>query len=557
MVRKLVFSPNNNRTRVWLLFVLGLFVFGVQCTFVTARTNGQCLNDGDCRARGPSFAQTRCSAVGICEQVVLPEAGAVSGGPCTTNAECNQRLSTKARCVASQCVSITNASCQTVDGDPTDPNAIFVGVLTPRSGPNGDFGLNQYAVVKSAAAEWQSSLSGVAGAHSFVAIGCDEISNTPSATSFLSATIQASAIFGPIYDADFEQALPIATANGTFLFGSRVDDPKLSTMAGIGKTIWSSAPNRKIQVKYFQNLINILEPSVRSTFSITTGDIKVAFLVGSDPSSSNFADAVEALPFTFNGKSLAQNQTNAKYVRVPVPISFSTDNIYSSAVSSLVADTANLPDLVLVAQEYDLLNLVRAIQNGWPTGKFPRFVFFTEDPAVDTELGLPQERFAGKLDFVKWSRSPAESTTASAFAVSYRTASGGDPAAYSEFLYDAFYENAYALQSILDANGNQLFSLDPGAYANAIAGFDAPGTLVNVGPGTTTPNNIVQMLGLLSSKGDADLDGASGPLEFDPAAGSPIQDAELDCITAGGQVKQSSVKFSGASGAASGTYSCL
>ena len=516
------------------------------CTLVTARTNGQCHDDSECRARGPSFASTRCSATGTCEVVTLPEAGQVVSGPCQNNKDCNVSLGKQARCASGQCVALTNDNCTVVDGDATDPNAIFLGVMTPLTGANAPYGQNQYAVVKAGAAEWASQLSGQANTHSFVTISCDELPDPSGTSTFLASQVQVAAIFGPIYDADFAQAVFAASLNGTFLIGPRVDDPNFSTFQGAGHTVWSFAPNRKLQVAYFQNLINILEPSVKATFSIS-GDMKVAMVIASDPSTTNFVNAVEST-LTFNTKTIAQNGSN--YVRVPVALDFTTANSYTAAVTALVSAA---PDLVIVPQEFDLVQFVRAVNTGWTGPKFPRFLFLTEDPAVDVEVLGINERFAGKLDMTTWQRTPQEMSNATAFAVGYRTVTNNDPAGYSEYLYDSFYESAYAMQAALDANGDRAFALDPSTYASAIAGFNAPGTLLSVGP-----TNVSQVLSDISGKVDVDLDGASGSLQFDPATGTPIANSVLNCIKASAtSVTSSGVTFDGKTGTPTGTYSCL
>lgn len=549
-------SDAVTRRRLLVCAVIGLLPLLIRCTLVTSKTDGQCFNDGECAARGPAFASTRCSATGTCELITLPEASADdAAGPCSTNKECNLRLNAKARCVTGVCQPLTNANCGAVDGDPTDENAVFVGVMTPRSGPNGAYGLNQYQVITTAAQEYNQAITGQTGTHPFVTIGCDELTDPAGTAAFLSTTVQVTTIFGPIYDQDFETAAPAASLNGTFLIGSRADDPLLSAVSGIAKNVWSFTPNRSIQAKYFQNLISTLEPSVRTTFSTPVGtDIKVAMVVTSDVSATNFAAAVEPT-LMFNGKTIAANGSNYERVNVPFSTTTANDSAYSAAVVSLL--TPPIPDLVILTQENELLNIVRAINSGWTGSKFPRFLLLTEDPAVESDAALAGEKFAGKTDFVTWTRSPQELTIAAAFGVDFRTAQGSDPATFSEPLYDSFYENAYALQSVLDTNNNETFSIDPGAYALAIAAFNGPGTPVNVGIGTATPNNVQQMLGLISAGTHADLDGASGPLTFSPTTGSPIQGASLGCIQAAGAVAQSGVTFDGTSGAATGTYSCL
>jgi hypothetical protein len=176
-----------------------------------------------------------------------------------------------------------------------------------------------------------------------------------------------------------------------------------------------------------------------------------------------------------------------------------------------------------------------------------------EDSQVDNDLMGLNERFAGRLDMVRWLQTSTEAATATAFDTAYRTASGQDAASLSESLYDSFYENAYALQSVLDSNGNTTLLFDPSAYAAAVIGFNAPGQAVTVGP-----SNIATTFPSIANKVDIDLDGASGPLEFDSTAGSPVQDAELRCFKANGTTSTASgVTFNGATGVATGTYTCL
>lgn len=530
------------------LGVLSILLAMVDCTAITSETNGQCLSDSDCRNRGAAFANTRCSAVGVCEGIKVPDVNLDGGVSCQTNAECNALLSTAARCASGTCVALTNGNCTVTSGDPNAPNARYVGVMTPRTGVNAQYGLNQYAVVTSAAAEWNSATAGQPDARPIVTIGCDELADPGGTSTFLATRLGVSTIFGPVYDINFAKAVAAANLSGTILVGPRANDPTMATYEGIGKTIWSQAPSRSIQARFLNNLVTAITPSVKASQSVT-GDMRVALLVatGEDTSSANFAASVEQT-LTFNGKSISAN--GASYKRVDVPVSFSTANKYVDAIAALVAAT---PDLVIVTQEYDLAALALAVNNGWTGPRFPRFVFFTEDPAVSNAVILPNQRFAGKLDLVTWSRSAQEVATASTFAVGYRTATGADPAPFSELLYDGFYANLYATQAVLNANGNSLGNLDPGAYANALVALGAPGAPLTVGPG-----DLASTLSTLTLQRDIDLDGASGPIEFDKAAGSPLQNAELRCIKAGGTgTSPSGVTFDAKTGATSGTYSCL
>jgi ABC-type branched-subunit amino acid transport system substrate-binding protein len=548
----------SQRTRIRVCSALAVAVSlctMVECTVITSETNGQCHSDADCRSRGPAFASTRCSAVATCEVVTVPDVAVDGGSACETNAQCNAALSAPARCANNRCIALTNTNCPSVNGDPTAPDAMFVGVMTPLTGVNGQFGLNQAAVIKTAAAEWNASIGKTPNTHPVVTINCDELADPGGTATFLATRVGVPVIFGPIYDGNFAKAVPAANLNGAILAGPRADDPTLSKLPGIGKTIWSWAPNRAFQARMLNDVISAITPSVRTTQAIPVGtDLKLALLVatGEDTSSANFAAAVVPT-LTFNGKSVAANGTN--YKRVDVPFSFSTANKYADALAALVAAK---PDVVIVTQEYDLAALAVAIGNGWSGAPFPRWVFLRDDPAADSQVFAKNQRLAGRLDILAWSISAREQQNAATFAVSYRSATSADPAPSSELFYDAFYSSAYAIQGVLAGNGGSLATLDPGAFAGALLGLNAPGTALDVGPGGGSPNNIATALSALAAKGDLDLEGASGPLEFDKPSGSPVQNAELRCIKAGAStVAVSGVTFDGKTGTGTGTYSCL
>lgn len=536
-----------------LAVAVSLFTM-VECTAITSETNGQCHSDADCRSRGPEFASTRCSAVATCEVVTVPNFASDGGSACQTNAECNAALSAPARCANNRCIALTNANCTSVTGDPTAPDAMFVGVMTPLSGVNGQFGLNQAAVITTAAAEWNASIGKTPNTHPVVTINCDELADPGGTATFLATRVGVSVIFGPIYDGDFAKAVPAANLNGTILAGGRADDPTILKLPGVGKTIWSWAPNRAIQARMLNNLITTIAASVRTTQAIPGGtDLRLALLVatGEDTSSANFAAAIEPT-LMFNGKSATANGAN--YKRADVPFSFSTANKYADALAALVAAK---PDLVIVTQEYDLAALALAISNGWSGAPFPRWVFLRDDPAADSQVFAKNQRLAGQLDILTWSRSVREQQNAATFAVGYRSATSADPAPSSESFYDAFYSSAYAIQGVV-AGGGSLATLDPGAFTGALLGLNAPGSSLDVGPGGGSPNNIATALTALAAKSDLDLEGASGPLEFDKASGSPIQNAELRCIKTGAStVTASGTTFDGKSGTGTGTYSCL
>ncbi len=538
----LLFTPRARRAAALLISIAAV---SVGCTLITSRQNGQCLSDAQCKARGGMFAQTRCSAQGICELITLPEAGVDGGLACTKNLDCAVQLGGKARCVNSQCQLITNDQCTAVDGDSNDDNAIFIGVMTPRTGFNEPFGIGQYGVVTTAASDWKSGASGQTGAHNFVTIGCDELVDPVGVANFLINTVQVRAILGPIYDDDFEKVVPVTAANNTFLLGARADDVKLPSLAGIGQNAWSCMPNRSIQVALFPSLMSSIETSIKITHP---SDIKVFFAVAADTGTTNFGNAVEQV-LSFNGKGAIANGSN--YVRQSVPFDFVNEASYTTTVAAMIAAA---PDLVIIAQEYDTAKLVGAMNDSWPgtSPPLPRILMLVEDPQVEQNFTSPEHnRFAGKLDFLKWDRSAAETANALTFAASYRSVAQQDPAPESERMYDCFFENAYALQTAID-QGVTPDGVATTTYASAIIALNAPGTLYNVGPTDVPP-----MLTLLGAKGDPDLDGASGPLEMNAAHGSPVQNVDLDCIQGDGGVTPSGVQYNGADGGATGSYSCL
>lgn len=522
------------------------------CTLVTAEDAGQCRTDAECTARGPEFASTRCSARGMCESVRAPDAGSDGGSSCASNAECVRLLGASARCVESRCVPLTGTACGVIDGDATDDRALFVGVVTPRTGANSPFGFNQYSVVVQAARDWNQQVEGSPTAHTFVTIGCDE-ADPVAAVSFL-AQARVTAILGPFEDDKLQAAAPVAASAKLPLLAPRFTDLRLPQLIGTGRTLFSFAPGRALQLKYLNPLVAALEPSVRATFDLAaSAPIKLVLAAAADPSSSGFVDAAEAI-LRFNGKSKADN--GAQYQRLNFTANYAAVNDYSAAVAGLVAAA---PHVVVVTQDYDVANFVKALEAGWPSSgtALPRIVLLTQDSSVETDQATPGRRFAGKIDFMRWRRTPAQDASFTTFSTSFRSAVRADPAPFSERIYDAFYAHAYATHVVLKRNGDVTTQIDSGSYGAALAGLAAPGILATVG-GTGVP----QALSTIAGGGDLDLDGASGPLELDVTAesssfGGVVQDAELRCIQAGGVVASSGISFTGATGAATGTYSCL
>src|SRR5262245_50211847 len=93
------------------LFIGGLAIWGSQaCQSVTNATAVQCINEAECRAKGPEFANTTCDTVTrTC--VPLPTS---NPDACKTNAECISRAGGApaiCRKTDNTCVNVQTAEC--------------------------------------------------------------------------------------------------------------------------------------------------------------------------------------------------------------------------------------------------------------------------------------------------------------------------------------------------------------------------------------------------------------------------------------------------------------
>ncbi|MFO0666707.1 MAG: hypothetical protein U0174_22340 [Polyangiaceae bacterium] len=181
-----------------LLPVLLCGVFA--CSLLAKRTELSCERDDQCQAR--LGAPGRCSAEGVCEAIVAPEAGQKLR--CDTAADC-QVLSTlsSSRCVNNLCVPLkdTEGMCDKLTEGVADEQTILLGVFytDPSTLPTGSTaGKFFHYLTEKAVSDWNATTTGgKTSGRRMAAILCNDAGDTVKAVQHMQR-LGVSAIIAPL-----------------------------------------------------------------------------------------------------------------------------------------------------------------------------------------------------------------------------------------------------------------------------------------------------------------------------------------------------------------------
>ncbi len=480
----------------------------------------QCAHDGDCVAKGAGFAGTVCSA-GLCLRPGTgPDAGGDGGPPpdqCSSTAACVTANGEHSVClsgVGRRCATLTSQDCTSVIGHEAQDNPLLIGLLVDtQQAVSADV----VAAAALALNDFQQALAGVPGGQGMaprhlVLVVCAEQENPTRAARHLVETLAVPAIIGPSSSARLlEVADKITLASGTLLMSPSASSYRLAALGEKGP-VFRTAPSDALEGKVMGLVASILAPANARVVAVSSVSDRGAGLTFGLESS-----------LSLNGESLAENKQRGAFVSRTLAQAPSAGELALAATEIVAA----LPNIVLLAGEAEQAGLIAGIEAAWPTqpgsSQRPSYVLAASVPSADFLESLrsaPDERLSRiRVVFPDNGRSAVFETFRRLAASSTADAPRFFEAAKT---YDALYVLALAVVAGLNERAGT--SVDGREMARAISAFLVRGDRVEVGA-TSLPGVAAR----LRVQSVVDLEGASGPLDFDSQGGVETN-MEVGCL---------------------------
>jgi branched-chain amino acid transport system substrate-binding protein len=489
------------------------------CTLLVTHGEVQCKIDADCQAKGfPAAA--KCSAENVCT-------GPGAGG-CVSNADCPDVAGGPQICRKSDaaCVPVVTAECPRILGKGAaslkNDDAIVLGSIFSLKGVNQASGTARTNSVELAATDFEETVVGLPGGtggkpRPLVFVACDDSSDNGvanKAAAHLVTDLRVPAIIGPGGSGIVTSVAQTTTIpGGVFLITPSATSTSLS---GFDPLVWRTAPSDVLQAEAIKDQIAAMEVKFKADNPSVT-KVKVEVVYQNNTYGQGLLTAMSN-GLTING-ALVTDTANAGLFKGIAYDATTLDP--AAAVAQVITDKPNL--LVLVGTAEVITKFLTPVEASWP-GATPRPLYLLSDAARKTDA----------LDAVKGNdplRLRVRGTvpgTANAlfnsFKLRYAGKFGGDTSVFGMAgAYDSVYLLAYAIVSL---------------GASPVTGKAIAAAMPKMVGGTKTdlvPDGIkAAFQTLANASGKLDVNGASGPLDFDPAQHEAQSDIVVFCISKDG-----------------------
>jgi serine/threonine-protein kinase len=485
-------------------------------------------------------------------------------GACHSNAECAKTTGGAAVCRAAQgrCVALASEDCHVVAeaSDIRNDRTVWVGAMFPLVGQDAqDYGKIEFQAVDLARSEFAHMLRGTqAGPDAMTApplgiVACDDSADAARAARHLVDDVGVPAVIG---FRNSNEVIDLATStfipHGVLTVAALNTSPIISSLPrlpGQPRMVFRTTYSLAEAARPIGLLVSdVIEPELRAKPAVLRrGDLRVALVRQDDAAGIGFADALfRAL--RFNGRSTLENASS--YLEVAYPYPGDGGELDADAIADKLVAFA--PHVVIqFGGENDLVRILERVERDWRSPTFrPRYVKATA--LMPTLLEFIGANAGLRRRF--FSLTSVSTTDANARFVARYGSAYAEPIVTRTLSpnssYDAFYLVAYATYAVRDE------PVTGTALARAIARLLPPGRAVDVGP-----SGIFDALSSLSSGAHVDLNGASGPLDFDLDTGDAPVDLAILCVKANAdghadEAVESGLFYDATAGALRGAMRC-
>jgi ABC-type branched-subunit amino acid transport system substrate-binding protein len=492
---------------------------GLACSLLVQTGGVQCNTDQDCYDRGfdAGSSPITCSADHVC-------VGPGVGGPCSTNSECVTRSAGQpaiCRKDTSTCAQLLSPDCATVYGDYQSDDSIVFGSILSLKGTNASSGQAELQSAELALDDFTSTLVGLPGGadgkpRPLVLVECDDSADDTVAqrsAHHLVDDVGVPAILGPDSSGLCTTVINNVTIPAKVLLISPAATS--ASLSGISPYFWRTSPSDNIQAVPLR--LSVGEIATAHTLS----PIKLAVLYKNDAYGGGLFTQVTT-SLSINGAPVgdASNAGNFK------PVQYAADGSdLASGVAQIVAFQPNI--VALFGTNEVVSSGLDAIESSWPGGSTPppRPYYLLSDGGEVQELLDEISTNAGLRTRVRGTVPGTNNPLFQAFSLKYQGKYGSPANVFGMAgSYDAMYLLAYATASL--GSGA---TVDGTGVSN---GMDKMVGGIPIDVGTSAMQNA---LGALMGGGAIDINGASGPLDFDLQAHEAPSDIDVWCVVIDGQ----------------------
>lgn len=522
------------------------------CSFIVDTSAIQCKSDLDCQTKGDvRFKDSTCI-----DNVCQPAPG------CTTHAECFTLLEQPAICRPFDltCVPLFTETCleaNMAEGAlatiKDDPSTIVLGVLAPftteqQSTGRAIFNSTTVAVQEITNVSRGIPVPGTSKSRPFVFIPCDDNAAVAS-TNHLVNTLKVPAIIGPQFSGTLLNLVSATTIAGRTLLISSSATASTITDLPDNDLVWRTAPPDTLQAQAIAGLLSKkLEAEVRTAVAAGAADkLKLAVVHKSDAYGTGLESNIRST-VTLNGEALSSSNPSYKAFDYGDP---KDTPALEAGLPAKVADiAANAPHIIVIIGTVEAATKVLpAIEAGWTEPKY-RARYILTDGVQSAEL---EEQVKGKAELAARISGTAPGTQSKPFddfLFRYRTKFGTSAPSPNVFGTAGAYDATYMLAYSISAAGEE-----PLRGELIAKGFSRllNGTATELGSEASKGSAF----GVLANGGDLNIDGASGPLDFNPVNGDARSDIQVWCLSLGATPPtQNTGLFLDAAGNMAGTYKC-
>ena len=502
-----------------VLCVAGLLAVSA-CSLLVESSATQCSNDGDCQTRGGDFAASVCSS-GRCV------GGAAAA--CTTNKQCSDQLRAPAICRARdrRCGALLSPECAHVFGDVTSDDTIVFGTIFSTTGTNGPSGIARQNSAELALNEIKQSVGGIRSGvdgkpRGLAIVECDDTVDSIKPATHLVDDVGVSAIVGIASSTRVtDVATSVTIPKGVLLISPTATSSTLTSLPD-RNLVWRTAPSDVFQSVVLVDQLPALEAKYRAENTVPAATtLRVSFLYINESYGLGLYEAVTRAG-VLNGKPLG----DAANAGLSSPLSYAPNppDLEQQVVATLAANPR--PAIVVLFGSTEVITkFMMPLESRWGAAA-PRPVYLLADAAQKTELldlvasdnGL-RKRVRGSVP-----APPRSSSNFKSFVFKYEGMFGAP--APSVFGMAGTYDAIFLLAYSVAAAGPRALTGDElqMGFGRLVSGtpIDVGGTTMNTG------------FAALASPGTFDVEGASGPLDFDLATGEARSNIDAWCIAKDG-----------------------
>lgn len=502
------------------VFAVAALPLAAACSLLVQSSGVQCNTTQDCLDRGfdAGGQPIACSADHVC-------VGPGVGGPCKTNAECVTRNGGQpaiCRKDTLTCEPLLSADCPKIYGgdNVSNDDAIVIGGLFTLSGVNQSSGVARMQSIELAIDDFTQTVVGLPGGSGakprpFVLVECDDQSDNGHATDAANHLIDVGvpAIIGP----GGSGLVTAVIQNATIPAGVLVISPSATStsLSGINSLFWRTSPSDTVQAIAMQDQVVAMGTAFQTANpSFTTLKLAVAY---QDNTYGTGLEGALVGGLTLNGLPLTDPGNAGNFT----PLQYSATSLDpSTAAATVISDHDNL--VVGIGTTEIITKFFTPIESGW-TGATPRPLYLFSDAGERTELLTAVTGNASLAARVRGTVPGTSNTLFGAFSIQYQGKYGAGATAFGMAgAYDSMYLLAYDMVSL----GAQPIT---GANLSSAMAKMIGGQKLAVGAA-----NIKTAFQVLQSGNAIDIDGASGPLDFDLTQHEAKSDITVWCISKDG-----------------------